>query len=238
MSSIAFLAATDFDLKGSQNKYLRLKLGGPVLVFFKMNSNESDPCRQFEPIFVQLSKTDPRISYGVLDISLHPNVVYMSRTSSTPITAVPVLILYINGVPHSKFSGNKNLPSLKNFITQALQMIPTAPGLGQGHPGSQSQGGNMYGGGPEPSQQRYQMATGPGLPPGPAGRGAKNMPEIGKAPSMKGILKGQGGAPPRQGGGYSAGGSYVEDDDDARLMVPDTVTPWNAPWESELQQNY
>lgn len=232
MSAISFLDSSNFVLIGTQNKTLGINLSGPVLVFFKMA--ESDPCKIFEPVFVSLSNSDLRVAYAVLDVSRYRDVVLWSRKTSTPITGVPVLILYVNGKPHAKFNGTKNIPSLQNFITQALQTISASGGQ---KPFSPPGRGNIYGSAP-PSQAgdpRHQMAGSQGQYPGggPGGPGGKNMPDIGRAPSLKGVLKGQGNTP-----GYSVGGNYVEDDDDSRLMVPSSVTPWNVPWEAELQQNY
>lgn len=238
MSSISFLDSSNFVLIGNQNKSLGVNISGPLLVFFKMPS--SPPCQEFEPTFAKLSGTDKRVSYGVIDVQRHKDVVLWSRNTSTPITGVPILILYLNGKPHAKFNGTKNIPSLQNFISQALQTVSAPSGQKSFMPSGTGRGDNMYGGGaPPPMDPRYQMAGSQGQypggasPPGGTPSPGKNMPEIGRAPSMKGVLKGAG--PPA---GYSVGGNYVEDDDNPRLMVPDSVTPWNAPWEAELQQNY
>jgi hypothetical protein len=238
MSSISFLNSSNFILIGTQNKSLGINISGPVLVFFKMQTSE--PSNEFEPVFVKLSNIDVRISYGILDVTRNKDVVQWSRQTSTPITAVPILILYLNGKPYAKFNGTKNIPSLQNFITKALQTIPSASGqsfMQNNRPGNEH--GNMYGpvspssgggGYPQPGAQTYGSDYGvsSSRSQGPQ----KNVPDLGKAPSMKGALKG-GGSP-----GYTSGGNYVEDDDDSRLMIPDSVTPWNAPWEADLQQNY
>lgn len=226
----------NFVILGTQNKSLGINIQGPVLVFFKMQT--SDPSNEFEPIFTKLAGIDNRVSYGILDVVLNKDVIIWSRSTSTPIQVVPVLILYINGRPFAKFSGTKNIPSLQSFITQALQTIPA--GNNQQKPFMQNMGqSNMYGPSSSgaPSDPRYSMANQgqyPGGPPSHPNPGQpKNMPNLGTAPSMKGVLKGNGSTP-----GYTSGGGYVEDDDDSRLMVPDTVTPWNAPWEADLQQQY
>ena len=233
MSSITFLDATNFVLIGNQNKSLGINIPGPVLVFFKMQTSE--PCREFEPTFTKLSNTDKRVSYGVLDVQQHKDVVLWSRKTSTPITGVPILILYLNGKPHAKFNGIKNVPSIQSFISQALQTVPASSNRQQKSfmPGAPSNS-NMYGGGQQGDipDQGYRMAGSQGQYPG-NGPPVKNAPDIGRAPSMKGVLKGAG--PPA---GYSSGGNYVEDDDNPRLLVPDSVTPWNVPWEAEFQQNY
>lgn len=211
MNSITFLDSSNFVLIGTQNKLLGVTISDPFLVFFKMKSSE--PCRIFEPIFSELSTIDKRVSYGILDVERYKNVVAQSRSTSTPITSVPLVILYLGGRPHAKYNGSKNVASMQTFITEMFktQLPPKsfqAPNTG------------MYGGPAQPNMAQVQGKN-------------KNMPDIGRAPSMKGVLKGS-----QNPAGYSSGGNYVEDEEHPRLMIPDSVTPWNAPWEAELQNDY
>jgi len=204
---------------GTRQKTLGINLQGNVFVFFKMQG--CDNCAQFEPIFAQLSKMEGRVNCAILDITKNRDVVVWSRDTNTAITAVPVLILYINGRPHAKFNGTKNIPSIQTFITKALQTNPAGSSSQQfmpqsshsPHPPHPPQGqSNMYGGGYGPAQHQYGQQD-----------GKFHMPEIGAAPSMKGVIKGY------------VSGNNVEDDDEARLLVPDTVIPHNTPWEAEPQ---
>ena len=234
---ITFLKSSNFQLMGPQHKLLGINLQGAVLVFFKMSSCET--CAAFEPVFVELSRVDRRISYGVIDVEKYTDVTVWSRNSNTPINGVPVLILYLNGTPKAKFTGNKNIASLRNFITNALAPPSGEPEEFQ-QPRQAGRGGPPRAGGSPPSRG----------PPPPGGRGSNMysdpdgdyegnwnqqrkpfMPEIGRAPSLKGVLK---NGPPA---GYSVNGS-VEDDDEPLLIRPDTITPWNTPWEAAEQQNY
>lgn len=212
--SIKFLSYADFVTIGTRQKTLGIKLQGNIFIFFKMRGCNN--CAEFEPVFAQLAKTENRVACAILDVTDPSNreVVKWSRDTSTPITAVPVLILYVNGRPHAKFHGTKSIPSIQGFITKALQTNTSAPSQSF-MPSVQT---NMYGGGAAPppnygGQQEY----GPPQPQG--GRGKTYTPEIGNAPSLKGVIK-----------GYAAGNN-VEDDEDFRLATPDTVIPHNCPWE-------
>lgn len=207
MSAIRFLTPQNFVVIGTRTKTLGINLQGNVFVFFKMQG--CDSCAQFEPIFAQLSKVDGRVTCAILDITQYREVTMWSRETSTPITAVPILILYVNGRPHAKFGGTKNIPSIQGFITKALQTTPPTSGSQTPFmPQAAHPPANLYGG--------YNGAA-------PQYGGRSRMSEIGAAPSMKGMIK-----------GYS-NGNNVEDEEDQKLLVPDTVTPYNTPWESEFK---
>jgi len=213
MSSITFLTSQNFVVLGTRQKSLGINVRGNVFVFFKMH--DCDNCAQFEPVFVQLSKQEGRVTCAILDVTQNRDVVMWSRATSTPITAVPVLILYIDGRPHAKFNGTKNIPSIQGFITKALQSSGGAATHQQFMPHQQQ---NMYGVGTGVGMGNGYPAQ--GIPKGVPG-GKSYMPEIGSAPSMKGVIK-----------GYVTGNN-VEEDEDTRLIVPDTVIPHNTPWEAE-----
>lgn len=214
--SINFLTAENFVVMGTKQKILAINVPGNVLVFFKMQKDNY--CAEFEPIFASLARKEKRVNFAVLNITENREVVISSRDTNTPITAVPVIILYINGRPHAKFNGTKNIPSIQNFITKALQASSASSA-------------------PPPRHQQF-------MPPPSNGRvrqelddhqqgvnGKAWVPDIGAAPSMKGIIKGAGGR-----SGY-AQGMNVEDEDEPRLMIPDTVIPHNAPWEADFINN-
>lgn len=204
--SVHTLTHHNFTVLGSHKKTLCVNINVKLLlVFFKMDT--CNICAQFEPIFYQLSQTDTRVSYGILNITQNREIAIWSRQTSTPINAVPTLILYVDGKPHVKFNGNKNIPSIQNFITQALSTT----------------GGNSAAMPPQAKPFVNQNMYGPPTVPGGPQQHKSWMPEIGAAPSMKGMIKG--------GGGYGPGG--VDDDDDNVLRIPDNVVPWNTPWDAE-----
>jgi thiol-disulfide isomerase/thioredoxin len=209
MSNISFLSSENFVVMGSRQKTLGISIPGNVLVFFKMQ--RCNNCAEFEPIFASLSKKENRVTHAILDVTDNRDVVISSRDTNTPIAAVPVIILYINGRPHAKFNGTKNIPSIQNFITKALQSNMSASAV----PSRQQQFMPSTGG--KVRQEVDQMG----------GNGKAWLPDIGTAPSMKGKIKGDGRS------GY-AQGANLEEDDEPRLSMPDSVTPYNAPWEAEL----
>lgn len=212
------LNASNFRLTGTKVKALCINHPGIVLVLFKMTNCEYS--KAFEPIFFQLAAKDTRVNYAIVNVSQCPDVVKMSRETTTPINGVPQLILYMDGTPGFKFNGQKNIPSITAFITKAL----TASAESSQNSGQSTQfmQPNMYGQG----QAGY-------APRAPGVSGGQNQPkyytpEIGNAPSMQGMLKGGGGA-------YSMLGTGGEEEDDTKLIIPENVTPYNTPWANEYK---
>lgn len=122
MSRILSLSSGNFLLSGRQKKTLNINIPGNVLVFFK--TMDCPGCREFEPMFGNLSRADTRVVYAIIDVSVHRDVVTLSRETSMPIQSVPTLVLYTSGRPFAKFTGKKNEQAISSFITKALQSIP------------------------------------------------------------------------------------------------------------------
>ncbi len=210
--SLHQLTTQNFHLVGRQRKTLNINLQGNVLVFFKMQGCVG--CNAFEPVFYQLAGIEKRINYGMVDLTPNRNVINMSRQTNTPIQAVPSLIFYINGRPHAKYNGKKNIQALRGFIAKALQSAP---------PPVVHQGGGADRGSHQSDafmpRQGYQPQQYPGSQP------KVHMPEGLKSPSMQGIVKGGG----RSNYAYL---NPVDEEDEEKLEMPEHVTPHNMPWES------
>lgn len=226
--NVQYLSAQNFVILGKQQKSLGINLGGNVLVFCKMQKCEN--CEKFEPIFYQLPLKNNKVTYAIIDISQYREVIEMSRGTNTPIQAVPLLILFINGRPHAKFNGTIHIQSIDNFINKALANAPPEY--------------NTTGYQPHQSQQQQQAQYNTGIsqghsgfnpqiegryttpPPGVPGSNKVYMPDIGKSPSLHGIVK---GAKPNF--------NQVEDDDENKMLIPDSITPYNTPWENYKMLN-
>ena len=236
MSKIQVLSSGNFIVSGRQRKTMGLNMGGVVLVYFK--STGSQPCANFEPIFHQLASKDGRIMCAICDVAQYKDIIQMSRDTTTPIQTVPLLILYINGRPHAKFTGQKTLESVQKFISDALANNSQAPPqtMSSVHPPQfvadrrapqyppvQSSSAPYAGGG---SQQN--MYGGYNNPP-PQAQPAKGKiwePEIGHAPSMKNVLK-------SGGSHYARINNDPADDDEEKMLMPEGIIPHNKPWEAD-----
>ena len=233
MAAIHQLSYQNFQVIGRERRSLYLNLPqakGTVLVFFK--SNKCPACREFEPMFAQIAQQDQRIDYAIADLSYDHKIIMMSRDTSTPIAKVPFIMIYANGHPVAKYKGSKSIQQIKQFISQILQRIPKPQ---QSQPGFMPHGshgqGNIYEGnqypntGLPPRQQQHAGYTTQRGNPG----GNYHKPEIGKAPSLQGIIKGG-------GGNEYAFLNQAEEEDDEKLLIPDQVTPHNMPWEGSYNK--
>jgi len=191
------LSSQNFQVVGRNTKSLNINIPGNVLVFFKMDGCHG--CSAFEPVFYQLAGEERRASCAIANLSQCRDVIAMSRSTTTPIQAVPYIVLYVSGNPIAKYTGKKTIPSLQNFLNQALpppsqtqtQDFMQQPSQPHGPP---SQG--MYGSGgySHPQMAPHQGHSGYNPPHGPPGDQAKIWaPEIDKGPSLQGIVKGDGG---------------------------------------------
>lgn len=227
--SVHQLSAQNFQVVGRQQKTLNINLPGRILVFFKMAGCPG--CAAFEPIFYQLAGEERRVNYALIDLTDSRSVVEMSRSTSTPIQTVPFIMLYVDGNPFAKYTGKKNTPALKSFIGKALASFPSTASSQGGFMPQQPPAANpgMYGSGgyhhPAMAPQRGQ--SGFSQQPGPqqSQQGKVYMPEIGKTPSLQGIVKGDGTS-------QYAYLNDLDEEDEEKLRLPGQVTPHNVPWES------
>ena len=172
---------------------------------------------------------------AIINLTGARDVISMSRLTSTPIQTVPSIMLYFNGRPLAKFTGKKNVPALQSFITKALQHAPQttmkAPPPSQG--GFMPQQHGMYGSGgyhhPQLAPQQGQSGINQQGGPHQSGRSKFWMPEIGKAPSLNGVVKGD-------GTNQYAYLNDLDEEDEQQLLLPGQVTPHNVPWESNYKR--
>jgi len=233
--SVHQLTSQNFQVVGRSRQTLNINAPGNVLVFFKMDGCPG--CAAFEPIFYQLAGQERRVNYAVANLTNCREVISMSRSTTTPIQTVPFIILYVNGSPFAKYNGKKNIPALKSFVGKALAKAPSGPS-------SPPQGGfmpqqappqqrGMYGSGgyqhPQMAPRRGQSGYNQQHGPQQADGGRVWMPEMDKAPSLTGIVKGDG----------SSQYAYLNDldeEDEERLLLPGQVTPHNVPWEGAYKR--
>lgn len=178
-----------------------LNIPGNVLVLFRAQCANSS---QFQPVFYSLVNSDSRIQYAEVDITYNRKITEMSRESSTPITAVPLLILYDNNRPYSKFNGTKNLQSIRNFINASLQSMMSSQ---SGYPGGAPTGSNsFYSSAGSTSGASYPQRQAP--PP--------------QAP--------YGGGPPEPDSHVDFEERRSRNTDEPSIYIPEEYIPHNTPW--------
>ena len=118
MANISQLTAANFYLSGKQGQSLAINFPGNMLVFFKLD--RCPDCNEFYPRFFELAAEERRVTFGIVNLSISRDVVNLASMSSTPINGVPLFLLYINGFPTYKYTGELTIPSMKSFIVKAL----------------------------------------------------------------------------------------------------------------------
>jgi thiol-disulfide isomerase/thioredoxin len=126
MSSLVFLTTDDFQLIQSDKiNILKNKLRGFSLVFFY--SPDCIHCKKVTPIYKELFKSLTGIYYSICNVKLCQPLIRASHTTNTPITYVPLIILYVDGIPIQRYDGNYTLREMQNFIVNVTTNYMNQP---------------------------------------------------------------------------------------------------------------
>lgn len=122
------------------------------LVFVLFKTESCNICQQTLPIFNHLSRQDMRVSWGVIDMIQNRDLIAMSKQTSTPITAVPVLMLFVGGLAYANYKGKRTLENISNFLNTIISKINAPPKTFSPPQGVPSQGGMIQ---INPGQQQH-----------------------------------------------------------------------------------
>ena len=201
MSRVQQLSSNNFNVTQRNSKsYLNVNIQDIVLIFFKMDNCEG--CKAFEPIFHHLSKEEKSIEFANINISNNRNVASLSRQTTTPITSVPYLLLFFNGVPYAKYNGKRNIQNLKSFINKIVPTLASNNRNNRFMPNNSSQFQNNNQ--PQNNYQNYQTAG--------ANTKIDNNQHVDRGLNEYEIKD-------------------VDNEDDSKLLIPSMVIPYNVPWE-------
>ena len=117
MSGIYFFNNNDFTLKQNmKGKLLSFTedYKGIYLVLFY--SRECKYCDELLSEFKQLPKMILGCKFVMVNINQNPEIIEKSKQTISPISYVPDLILYVNGLPYIRYDGPNDLDSIKNFV--------------------------------------------------------------------------------------------------------------------------
>ena len=109
---------TDQQFESPDRRTMYCKLPGITFVLFKSPSCHF--CTEIEPIFQNLAIRDKRLTWAIADVGRYKNIVMMSNNSNTPIKGVPMMILYIDGLPKANYKGPRQAPEIMNFLNDIL----------------------------------------------------------------------------------------------------------------------
>ena len=176
MSGILFLGNDDFQIRqGDQGMLLTLTYDSKGLTLVLFYSKECPYCDSLINKFKQLPNYVNGCQFAMVNVNRNMSVVERSKNTVAPITYVPDVILYVNGMPYIRYDGAHDIQHIKDFIVSIYQKIQKTAFIEKD--GSPSAGGGQ--GAPQqqqasyaPQQQQTQahhqapLSNSPGIPKG------------------------------------------------------------------------
>lgn len=139
-NGIFFFKNTDFvlrqNLKGKLLAF-REECKGLYLVLFY--SEQCTYCDQLMSDFKLLPQKLLGCKFVMVNINKNPDIVEQSRDTICPITYVPDLILYVNGLPYIRYDGPNNLEDIKKFIIDIANKLEKTSFMEEANPPPQQQ---------------------------------------------------------------------------------------------------
>jgi len=119
MANIYYLNSSDFSLEGG---HMVANIGG--LTFILFHSQRCDHCKHFLPEFKTLPGNIRGVNFGLCCVDeSNRSVIQMSRTSSTPISAVPKFVLYNDGIPLFEYNLQRSKQAILTFLNDIIQKL-------------------------------------------------------------------------------------------------------------------
>ena len=122
---IYYLTEKDFEIReNTKGNLLGLTsdLNGMNLILFY--SKECKFCDDLLTQFKQLPRLILGCKFSMLNINHYHNVIEMSKNTISPITYVPDLILYVNGLPYMRYDGDINdINEIQTFVKEVAESI-------------------------------------------------------------------------------------------------------------------
>ena len=119
MNGLLFLSSDDFYVnETTQNGRLlncNINQGLCLILFYSTQCAHS---QRAMPVFKRLPYMIHGCTFAMINVSVNAKAVHMSKTTISPITYVPILILYFNGEPMYKYTGIFDIQEIQRFILQ------------------------------------------------------------------------------------------------------------------------
>ena len=122
MSGLLFLGNDDFNIsRGTNGPILCNTLSGFSLVLFY--STQCRHCNTLIPIFKRLPGTISGCQFGMVNISIHKDLIKKSKNTILPITYVPLIILFVATNPYMIYKGPHDDGEIKRFIIEVYNKL-------------------------------------------------------------------------------------------------------------------
>lgn len=120
---------------------------GTTLILFY--STTCQYCHEMMNKFEELSTIISNCVFATCNIGDNMEVAEQSQYTDTPITYVPLLVLYINGLPYVRFNGDEDVPTLRDIITKTTNELTHQISSASASPAQQQERANRpYDGNP------------------------------------------------------------------------------------------
>jgi len=126
MSGILYLNSEDFAIKkGEKGNLMCLNYDVQGLSLVLFYSNECQHCNKLLVKYKQLPFNINGCQFTMINVNKMENrkVVQMSNQTIVPITFVPDIILYVDGIPYMRYDGSHDINQLKRFILEIYQQL-------------------------------------------------------------------------------------------------------------------
>lgn len=119
-----YLSSDDFEIKqGQKGNILCNKFEGLSLILFY--STDCQYCKPLLPKFRNLPNLISGCKFGIINLSKNTKLIHMSKQTIDPINYVPYIVLYVNGRPYMRYSGNNEERDLQKFVMDVGSQIQT-----------------------------------------------------------------------------------------------------------------
>lgn len=117
------LSAREFYIKQTENgPQLHHRIPGISLILFYAKSCEF--CQTLIPQYKTLPDIVQGVHFGMANVSANEmRIKQMSEATSSKITYVPLLIIYVHGVPFMEYRGPKNKDSIAKFVYEVAAKV-------------------------------------------------------------------------------------------------------------------
>jgi hypothetical protein len=122
--NLIYLSTSDFEVKdGNKGPALCIKYPELTFVLFHAEPERCAHCHELLPEFRKLPYIISGCKFALVNLNRYPDIVKISKSTTTPLEYVPYLVLYINGRPFIRYEGDKNLQSLAEFVSEFMSRL-------------------------------------------------------------------------------------------------------------------
>lgn len=122
MSGTLFLTYDDFFIgKCKAGNILCNNIKGFSLILFY--STQCGHCNILFPIFTSLTGTVGHCLFGLVNVSTNKKCIQLSKQTIAPITFVPYIVLYIEGVPFMRYNGPYVQDEIRRFVVEVADKV-------------------------------------------------------------------------------------------------------------------